>query len=114
MGVKACYISGEQDDQLVKEGVRKGDYQVVYFTPEMILASKRWREMLVGQVYTNRLRTFVIDEAHTVKKWYTTMYFIKHSYINNNNYLGGRLSGSFCYELVKSVACCHRMSTSWH
>ena len=37
MGIKACYISGEQDNDYVKESVLKGDYQVVYFTPEMIL-----------------------------------------------------------------------------
>ena len=67
MGIKACYISGEQDNEYVKESVLKGDYQVVYFTPEMILGSKRWREMLVGEVYST---TFVVDEAHTVKTWY--------------------------------------------
>lgn len=79
MGVKACYISGEQDDQRVKEGVVKGDYQLVYFTPEMILGSRIWREMLVGEVYAHRLRTFVVDEAHTVKKWYTTRYVCSFS-----------------------------------
>ena len=43
---------------------------MVYFTPEMILGSKRWREMLVGEVYSKHLPTFVVDEAHTVKTWY--------------------------------------------
>ena len=53
----------------MKEGVVKGDYRLVYFTPEMLLVSKRWREMLLEEVYVHRLQTFVIDEAHTVIKW---------------------------------------------
>lgn len=53
----------------MKERVMKGDYQLVLFTPEMLLNKKRWRRMLLGNVYSSRLRAFVIDEAHTVKKW---------------------------------------------
>ena len=68
-GLKACYISSDQEDRDVKEGVVKGDYRLVYFTPEMLLVSKRWREKLLEEVYVHRLRTFVIDEAHTVIKW---------------------------------------------
>ena len=43
-----------------------GRYQLVLFTPEMLLSQRRWRKM---QVYSNQLRVFVVDEAHTVKKW---------------------------------------------
>ena len=46
-----------------------GGYQLVIFTPEMMIEHKRWRKMLLGEVYTSRLRAFVVDEAHTVKKW---------------------------------------------
>ena len=35
--------------------------------PSLIMSSK-WRKMLVGKVYSERLKAFVIDEAHTVKK----------------------------------------------
>ncbi len=70
MGIKACYVSGELKHQLIK-----GAYQIVYFTPEMILASRRWREMLIGEVYSHQLRAFIVDEAHTVKKWYVTILF---------------------------------------
>ena len=92
MGIKACYISGEQDNDYVKESVLKGDYQVVYFTPEMILGSKRWREMLVGEVYSKHLRTFVVDEAHTVKKWYDIIlcFTLSLSY-----FIGERLSENY-------------------
>ena len=46
-----------------------GDYQLVFFTPEMLLSKHKWRRLLLGEKYTQRLRVVVIDEAHTVKKW---------------------------------------------
>ncbi len=68
-GMKACYITGEQDDNSIKEDVEKGLYQLVYFTPEILIQSKRWRQLLSSEVYSNKQRAFVIDEAHTVTKW---------------------------------------------
>lgn len=46
-----------------------GSYQLVFFTPELLLDSNKWRKVLLGDVYSKRLRVFVVDEAHTVKKW---------------------------------------------
>ena len=69
MGLKACHLSRDQDDEGVNDGVVKGAYQVVYFTPEMLLGSKKWRKMVLDDIYTSRLRAFIIDEAHTVVKW---------------------------------------------
>ena len=62
-------MSCDQDSGDVKEGNIKGEYEVVYFIPEMILVGKRRREILLGEVYSHPLKTFIIDEAHTVKKW---------------------------------------------
>ena len=46
--------------------VSQGNFQLVFFTPEMLIGSKRWRNMLTGNVYSERLKAFVIDEAHCV------------------------------------------------
>ena len=51
----------------MKEGVCNGEYQLVYFTPEILLGGKKWRTLLVGVVYSSRLHVVVIDEVHT--KW---------------------------------------------
>ncbi len=83
MGIKACYISGEKDNESVKKDVVKGRYQIVYFTPEMILTNRRWREMLIGDVYTHQLKAFIVDEAHTVKKG-ISLYCIYYYYNNYN------------------------------
>jgi len=68
-GVKCCFISGEQSDKNVQEEVISSTYSLVYSTPEMILNSKRWRHMLLPEVYSYHRCVFIIDEAHTVKKW---------------------------------------------
>ena len=67
-GLSCCYISGGKEEDA--EGVKNGSYRVVFFTPEMLLERSRWRKLLLGEVYSTRLRTVAIDEAHTVKKWY--------------------------------------------
>ena len=66
-GLKTCCVTGGQLENA--EAVVAGEYQLVLFTPEMMIEHKRWRKMLLGEVYTSRLRAFVVDEAHTVKKW---------------------------------------------
>ena len=53
----------------MKEGVRAGHYQLVFFTPELLLDHPRWRKVLCSQLYVNRLKAFVLDEVHCVKKW---------------------------------------------
>ena len=49
--------------------VQEGEYQLVYITPELLITSSVWRKMLVGELYSERLRALVVDETHTVKKW---------------------------------------------
>ena len=64
----AC-ISGDTTDDAIIKGVSMGAYQLVYFTPEMIITNKKWRRVIEGDVYTERLKAFVVDESHRVKKW---------------------------------------------
>ena len=59
-------MSCDQQEPMVKEGVIKGEYPTVYFTPELLRTNNKWRKIIVGDIYTSRLWTFVIDKAHTV------------------------------------------------
>lgn len=68
-GITAAHVTGDSSKSM-KDGVLKGDYQLVYITPELLLTSSVWRKMLVEEVYCERLKAFIVDEAHTVKKWY--------------------------------------------
>ena len=67
-GLTAAHVTGDTTEEM-KEGVRRGEFQLVYITPELLLRSSVWRKMLIGECYTEHLVAFVVDEAHTVKKW---------------------------------------------
>ncbi|XP_064395283.1 ATP-dependent DNA helicase RecQ-like [Halichondria panicea] len=56
-------------DAATMDAIFHGKYQLVFFTPEMIISKKHWRRLLGGDVYANRLKALIIDEAHCVKKW---------------------------------------------
>ena len=67
-GISAAYITGESPEEM-RKGVEKGLYQLVYITPELLICNSRWRRMLTGDAFVDRLMAFIVDEAHTVKKW---------------------------------------------
>ena len=54
----------------IKNRVKKEEYQLVLITSEMLLDNKQWRKMLRDEVYSELLCTVLLDEAHTVKKWW--------------------------------------------
>ncbi len=68
-GLKAAFVGRDQTDPSVDAGVEMGDYQLVYMSPECMLAVPRWREMFRSEVYQQNLVALAIDEAHCVEKW---------------------------------------------
>lgn len=68
-GISAALMSGADKNAEVIRGVSEGNYDVVFFTPELLINSKRWRSVLTSEVYAQRLKGLVIDEAHCVSKW---------------------------------------------
>lgn len=39
---------------------------------ELLIENKKWQKVLMSDVYTTHLKAFVVDEAHTVSKWYVS------------------------------------------
>ena len=68
-GLSSAYVTAEQKSEEVLQGVQDGIYKLVFFTPEMLLLNKCWRQLLMIQVYSENLHTVIVDEAHTIKKW---------------------------------------------
>ena len=64
-GVKAVYGGDQCDMELVSEG----HYHIVFLSPESLLMSNKWRDVLMSDVYQRNLVAVVVDEAHCVKKW---------------------------------------------
>ena len=49
--------------------IKKGYYEILLISPESLLTSKDWRDILQSPVYKEQLVGVVVDEAHCVKKW---------------------------------------------
>lgn len=56
--------------------IERGSYDFVYGSPEMFLASTKWREMLKSTMYQEKLKLIAVDEGHTVLQWYIYELFI--------------------------------------
>ena len=59
---------GDADESIETE-ICEGKFQLVYMSPEALLAESTWRDMLLSPVYQSNLVALVVDEAHCVKKW---------------------------------------------
>lgn len=57
------------DDRIQRERVLRGEVQIIFIGPEMLMRNTTWREMLRTPVYQSNLVAFVIDEVHCVTKW---------------------------------------------
>lgn len=73
-GISAGYVSDkETTDRDTKKKILRGQYQLVFISPEALFLATEWRRMLAGDIYGQNLVGFVVDEAHCVKKWYVHM-----------------------------------------
>ena len=68
-GLNSIYVTQDDVEDHVFQRLQEGDYQVVLFSPEALLCSDTWRDMLQSPVYQDNVVAVVIDEAHLVKKW---------------------------------------------
>ena len=68
-GVASEFVGELQQDVDALEGVKKGQFQLLYISPESLLRNPQWRELLLSKVYSENLVALVVDEAHCVIKW---------------------------------------------
>ena len=69
--VSALY-AGDLDDK-AKEAVSLGQYQLIFISPELLLSSDFWHDILRSPLYQECLVGLIVDEAHCVKKWYVLL-----------------------------------------
>ena len=71
-GLSVIQVSGDSEDiEQEKANTSKGRFQVIYTSPEILLANKEWADVFQSRPLRQRLVGIVIDEAHCIKKWYT-------------------------------------------
>ena len=86
-GVSAACICGSYENEIDKDDLVNGNYQIIFFTPESLILNHPWRRMLSSQIYEEKRRALVVDEAHTVQKWLATQSFHLINIIVNNSYI---------------------------
>lgn len=70
IGLTATVISDkESTPTAVRALIKKGEFQIVFVSPEALFMSTEWRNMLASKIYKDNLVGFVVDEAHCIKKW---------------------------------------------
>lgn len=65
------------DDARMEE-IKKGCYELLFVSPELLLNSSEWRDMLQSPVYKKQLVGVVVDEAHCVKKWSVALFVYRN------------------------------------
>ena len=72
-GVSAAILSGFQgvDHQLQanKKYIVAGLYRLLYYAPEALFLSDKWRRMLACPPLINQIVAIAVTEAHCVYKW---------------------------------------------
>ena len=67
--MKAVFVGKDQKDESVTEQVLKGEFELVFMSPECMLRVLKYREMFRSVTYQKNLMCLTIDEAHCVEKW---------------------------------------------
>ena len=72
-GMRAAIMSGHRgvDSELLAtdRNVETGKFSLLFCAPEAIIASEKWREMLLRPPLSKIVVAVAIDEAHCVSKW---------------------------------------------
>ena len=68
-GISTDFVGELQQDVDAMEGVKKGNIQLLFISPESLLSNPQWREMLLSPVYQKNLVALIVDEAHCVTQW---------------------------------------------
>ena len=69
LGIAAGFLGEKQSDPNVEKGVRLGEFDLVFMSPECAVNSK-WFELFSSKVYRQELCCVVIDECHCISQWY--------------------------------------------
>ena len=66
-GLSTEFVGESQANSDVIRRVLKGQVQLLYISPEIILVNNHYRNMLLSPSYKDKLVALVVDEVHCVK-----------------------------------------------
>lgn len=62
-------VNISSDSKTDFSNIEKGQYSIVYGSPEAWLMNERWRSMSSNDVYLSKLCAVAVDEAHVLWQW---------------------------------------------
>ena len=68
-GLKVHFVGKDQKNEEVKDRVERGEYSLVFMSPEAMLTVLRWSEMFHSDVYQECMICLAVDEAHCIRMW---------------------------------------------
>ena len=67
--MSTAYLSSENSDPDQQRKGLRGQMQIVFIGPELLMLKLTWRDMLRTPIYKRNLVAFVVDEVNCVTKW---------------------------------------------
>jgi RecQ family ATP-dependent DNA helicase len=69
LNIKCTYVTCEHNSVELLARIKQNEYQIVYVSPERIVNSETFSDVLKTLYETKLLNRIVIDEAHCISKW---------------------------------------------
>ena len=66
LGFSAVYL---ENRNVSIHDVIEGKYQFLFSSPEVVVDTGKWRDVLKNPVFSKKLGLIVVDEAHTILQW---------------------------------------------
>ena len=69
VGISAAVICEEQSEEILNNIEEGTVYSLVYVSPECVLSSGRWRNLLTSEQFRKTCIAVVVDEGHCIVNW---------------------------------------------
>ena len=60
-----CDSDKMKRSETMRAGIKRGEYQIIFISPEALFSSTEWRNTLSTDTYQSNLVAFIVDEAHS-------------------------------------------------
>ncbi len=66
LGYSATYIGRDSTED---PGILNGEFSFLFASPERLVGTNKWRQMLRTEAYSRKRLLVVVDEAHIITEW---------------------------------------------
>lgn len=106
LGLSAVAVNSDQSDDVLGE-IERGKYPYVFLSPEKMLSSERWRQLLGSKEYQQNLVAIAIDEAHCISQWGLGSTNPFRAWYGNLGEIKSLVSNRVCFVALTATATKH-------